>query len=146
MAKGYRHDAGMKIVNRIFSAMTRFGLGEGFRHILAVRGRKSGELRLTPVDVMRVNGAEWLVAGYGPVNWVHNVRAADDLTLSRGGSTRRYTATEATPEEALPVLRAYIEQVPVTRAYFDATPSSPDDAVLAELPRHAVFRLEQTSS
>jgi deazaflavin-dependent oxidoreductase (nitroreductase family) len=146
VAKTYRRSFGVKLVDRIFDAMTRLGLGKAYRHILTVRGRRSGELRSTPVDVMKVNGAEWLVAGYGPVNWVRNVEAAGELTLSRGGRTRRYAAAPATPEEALPVLRAYITQVPVTRAYFDATPTSPDADVLRELPRHAVFRLDPVNT
>jgi deazaflavin-dependent oxidoreductase (nitroreductase family) len=146
VAKTYQLNGGVKLVNRIFDAMTRLGLGKAYRHILTVRGRKSGEPRSTPVDVMRVNGADWLVAGYGPVNWVRNVQAAGELTLSRAGRTRRYTAAPATPEEAVPVLRAYITQVPVTRAYFDATPTSPDEDVLRELPRHAVFRLSEVST
>ncbi len=32
-------------------------------------------------------------------------------------------------------------EVRVTRPYFDAAPDSPDGAIEAELPRHAVFRL-----
>ena len=35
----------------------------------------------------------------------------------------------------------YIGEIKVTRPYFDANPDSPDDAIAAELERHAVFRL-----
>jgi hypothetical protein len=35
----------------------------------------------------------------------------------------------------------YIAEIGVTRPYFDATPDSSDQAVAAELSRHAVFRL-----
>jgi hypothetical protein len=38
-------------------------------------------------------------------------------------------------------LRKYVAEIRVTRAYFDATPNSSDEAVAAELSRHAVFRL-----
>jgi hypothetical protein len=44
-------------------------------------------------------------------------------------------------EDAVPVLRKYIAEIRVTRPYFDATPSSSDEAVAAELSKHAVFRL-----
>lgn len=54
------------------------------------------------VDVMDVDGACWLVAGYGVVNRVWNVRAAGDVTLARGRRAGRYRAREATPEEAAP--------------------------------------------
>jgi hypothetical protein len=39
------------------------------------------------------------------------------------------------------VLRKYIAEIRVTRPYFDASPNSSDEAVAAELSRHAVFRL-----
>jgi hypothetical protein len=48
---------------------------------------------------------------------------------------------EATAETAIPVLRAYIGEIKVTRPYFDANAGSPDDAIAAEVKRHAVFRL-----
>jgi hypothetical protein len=44
-------------------------------------------------------------------------------------------------QDAIPVLRNYIAAIRVTRAYFNASPGSPDEAIAAELPRHAVFRL-----
>jgi hypothetical protein len=90
---------------------------------------------------MGVGGDRWLVAGYGVVNWVHNVRASGEAILSRGGRSQVYRVVEAAPADAVPVLREYIRQVRVTAAYFDATPDSSDDAVAAEVERHPVFRL-----
>ena len=52
-----------------------------------------------------------------------------------------YKVEEVGAEDAIPVLREYIAEIRVTRAYFDATPNSSDQAVAAELSRHAVFRL-----
>ena len=70
-----------------------------------------------------------------------NTRAAGEVTLSRGGRSQTYKVDEAGAEDAIPVLRKYIAEIRVTRAYFDATPDSSEDAVAAELSRHAVFRL-----
>ena len=39
------------------------------------------------------------------------------------------------------MLRKYIAEIRVTRNYFDATPTSSDEAIAGELPRHAVFQL-----
>jgi hypothetical protein len=93
------------------------------------------------VDVIEVGGDRWLVAGYGPVNWVLNTRAHGAVTLSRGGHSETYKVEEVRAEDAIPVLRKYIAEIRVTRPYFDATPNSSDEAVAAELSRHAVFRL-----
>jgi deazaflavin-dependent oxidoreductase (nitroreductase family) len=113
----------------------------GSETILTVRGRKTGRLYSTPVDVIEVGGHRWLVAGYGPASWVMNTRASGEVTLSRGGHTQTYNIEEAGAEDAVPVLRKYIAEIRVTRPYFDATPNSSDEAIAAELPRHAVFRL-----
>jgi len=90
---------------------------------------------------MDTGGQRWLVAGYGPANWVRNARAAGEVTLSRGGHQARCAIAEPTPDEAVPVLRKYLTDIRVTRPYFDATPSSPDSELEAELPRHPVLRL-----
>jgi deazaflavin-dependent oxidoreductase (nitroreductase family) len=141
MAKTYRRNAGARLVNAVFGLLTRLGLGASYRYILTVPGRTSGHLYSTPVDVIEVDGHRWLVAGYGPAGWVRNARAADEVTLSRGGASNRFHVDEATAPAAIPVLRAYISEIKVTRPYFDAGADSPDDAIAAELQRHAVFRL-----
>lgn len=141
MARIYHLGVGSRLINRVFTVLTRLGLGASYRHLLTVRGRKSGRVYSTPVDVMAVGGARWLVAGYGVVNWVHNVRASGTATLSRGGESGAYRVVEATPEDAVPVLREYLRRVRVTAPYFDVTPDSSDEAVAAEVARHPVFRL-----
>lgn len=145
MAKTYRLGRANRLINRLFRVLTRLGLGASYRHILTVPGRKSGRLYSTPVDVTEHDGNRYLVAGYGPAGWVQNARAAGEVTLSRGRQTARFGVVEAGPEEAIPVLRKYIAEIRVTRAYFDAAPDSPDDAIAAELQRHAVFRLVPTT-
>ena len=141
MAKTYRRHMGTRLINLLFRALTRLGWGAPYRHILTVPGRKTGQLHSTPVDVIELGRNRWLVAGYGPANWVLNARAAGEVTLSRGGRSETYKVEEAGAEDAIPVLRKYIAEIRVTRSYFDATPDSCDDAIAAELSRHAVFRL-----
>jgi deazaflavin-dependent oxidoreductase (nitroreductase family) len=145
MAKTYRKGVSTRVVNWVFRRMTDLGLGASYRHILTVNGRKTGRPHSTPVDVIECGGHRWLVAGYGPSNWVHNARAARQVKLSRGGRSEMYTVREAGPAEAVPVLRKYINDIRVTRHYFDASADSPDDAIAAELPRHPVLRLDPTS-
>ena len=141
MAKTYRRHLGTRLINSWFRTLTKLGLGASYRHILTVRGRKTGRPHSTPVDVIEAGGDRWLVAGYGPANWVLNTRAAGEVTLSRGGRSETCKVEEAAAKDAVPVLRKYIAEIRVTRPYFDATPNSSDEAIAAELPRHAVFRL-----
>lgn len=125
MARIYRQNAATRMINWAFTLLTQAGMGAPYRHLLTVRGRKTGQLRTTPVDVLGTSGQRWLVAGYGPANWVHNARAAGEITLSRGGRQTRYTVSEPAPAEAVTVLRKYITDIRVTRPHFDATPTSP---------------------
>jgi deazaflavin-dependent oxidoreductase (nitroreductase family) len=141
MAKNYRLNAGTRLVNWTFRQLTRLGLGAHYRHILTVKGRRTGQLHSTPVDVIEHGNRRWLVAGYGPANWVLNARAAQEVTLCRGGRSKKFTVEDPDPTEAVPVLRQYIRQIRPTRAYFDAKPDGPDDVIAAELPRHPVLRL-----
>ena len=141
MAKTYRRRIGTRLINWWFHALTTLGWGASYRYILTVPGRKTGQLHSTPVDVIEVGGSRWLVAGYGPANWVRNTRAAGEVTLSRSGRSETYKVEEAEADNAIRVLRHYIAKIRVTRPYFDATRDSSDEAVAAELQRHAVFRL-----
>jgi deazaflavin-dependent oxidoreductase (nitroreductase family) len=141
MAKTYKRNLGTRLINSLFRLLTRLGLGASYRHILTVSGRKTGRPYSTPVDVIEVGHERWLVAGYGPASWVKNVRAAGEVTLSRGRNSRRFAVEEVEAPAAVPVLRKYIAEIRPTRAYFDATPDSPDQDVADELRRHAVFRL-----
>jgi deazaflavin-dependent oxidoreductase (nitroreductase family) len=141
MAKTYRQNAATRVINWVFTRLTQAGMGASYRHLLTVRGRKTGQPRTTPVDVMDIDGQRWLVAGYGPANWVHNARAAGEVTLSRGGRQARYAIAEPASGEAVPVLRKYLTDIRVTRPYFDATPASPDGEIEAELAHHPVLRL-----
>ena len=138
MAKTYRMSRATRLINSLFRTLTRFGLGASYRHILTVQGRKTGRLYSTPVDVLELDGQRWLVAAYGPVSWVANARAAGEVTLSRGGRSQQFEVEEAASTAAVPVLRNYITEIRVTRPYFDAGPSSTDEEIAAELPRHPV--------
>lgn len=141
MAKSYDLSPATRAINAVFAAMTRAGLGKRYRHILTVRGRKSGQLHSTPVDVMTDGDRRWLVAGYGVVNWVRNIRVAGEATLRRGREQELVRATELDAATSIPILRRYLAEVPVTRPYFDMTTDAPDEIVLAEVPRHPVFEI-----
>ena len=146
MAKTYRMNAFARFGNTMAAAMIKLGIAPGGMHLLTVRGRKSGLPRTTPVSLIEHQGRRWLVAPYGDVAWVRNVRAAGELGLRRGRTTERCLAREASAEEAVPVLRSYLRRLRlVVGSYFDVTPASPDDAFAAEAPRHPVFLLTKPS-
>lgn len=130
------------LLNRLVRLWIRLGLPPGKYHLLTVRGRRSGTPHSTPVSVMAISGQRWLVAPYGPRNWVKNARAAGQVTLSRGGHSEVVTAQEEHDSaQCAQVLKVYLNEEPITRRFFDAKPLSPLEKFEAEANRHPVFRI-----
>src|SRR5947208_4160563 len=88
---------------RIGNIMTATLLRAGFKlvgpgncpmYLLTVRGRKSGLPRTTPIAVLEQDGQRYLMTPYGVVDWVRNLRAAGQATLTRGRRTEEIRALE----------------------------------------------------
>jgi deazaflavin-dependent oxidoreductase (nitroreductase family) len=142
MAKTYKKGLQARLVNGVMRFALERGKGPPFIYLVEVPGRKTGQMRSTPLDVLDVGGHRWLVAPYGVTDWVRNVRAAGEVTLRRGARSETYRATEVAPTEAVPVLRQYMKDIRIARPYFDATPDSTDEQIAADAPNHPVFRLD----
>jgi deazaflavin-dependent oxidoreductase (nitroreductase family) len=143
MARQYRLGVIRRLVNRIVTGRVRAGKSVGGDvRLLTTVGRKTGLQRTNPVTIVEVGGAEWLVAPYGPVAWVHNLRAAGTATLATDGDPVEFRAVEADAATAAPVLKHYITEVKVVRPFFDVAPDAPLDAFTAVAPGKPVFRIE----
>ncbi|MGR0220078.1 nitroreductase family deazaflavin-dependent oxidoreductase [Agromyces sp. ZXT2-6] len=138
--KTYRHTGIHKAINPVMVVLTRAGLIPGSA-VLTARGRTSGQPRSTPVTAIEHGGARWLVAPYGAVSWVRNVRASGELTLTRRRTRRRFAVREAMAEEAGPVLKRYVAVAPIVLPYFVAGRDDPVESFIAEADRHPVFEL-----
>lgn len=105
----------LKPANKVFMALLRIGVPIS-RHeapvVLTVPGRKTGKPRSTPITPMLVDGKRYVVGSYPGGDWVNNVRAADDATLTGGRRSEQVRMVELPPDEARPVLRAYPALVP----------------------------------
>jgi deazaflavin-dependent oxidoreductase (nitroreductase family) len=111
--------------------------------VLEVRGRTTGEVRHTPVNLLELDGREYLVSPRGNGQWVRNVRAAGELDLLVGRRRRHYRATELGDDEKVPVLRAYLKRWKFeVGAFFGGVGFDSDDGALrAEGTKHPVFVL-----
>jgi deazaflavin-dependent oxidoreductase (nitroreductase family) len=144
MARIYRLSPARRVANVIMTALLKVGVAPKSTYLMTTRGRRSGHLRTTPVTLIENGTDRWLVAPYGTVSWVHNVRADPTLELRRGRHREQLHAQEATASTAGPVLHRYVLAVGVTRPYFDAGPDDPDTAFVDEAAKHPVFRLTET--
>ena len=131
------------LFNPLVAFMTNRGLSVRGSRILVVRGRKSGQIRMTPVNPLEMGGRRYLVAPRGETDWVQNLRAARGGEL-RLGRHREPIGVEELPDDAKPpILREYLRRWKrETGKFFDGTtPESPDSELRQIAPRHPVFRV-----
>src|SRR5882757_3880285 len=98
------------VFNRAINGLMALGVSVMGSRVLEVKGRKSGEWRTTPVNLLEVDGDRYLVAPRGNTQWVRNMRAAAGGRLRLGRKTEDFKATEVPPEAAAPILRAYLKK------------------------------------
>jgi deazaflavin-dependent oxidoreductase (nitroreductase family) len=136
----------VNVLNRAVAWLTRRGISVWGSRVLAVRGRKSGEWRRTPVNLLEVDGARYLVAPRGHVQWTHNMRAAGGGKLWLGSTSEEFTATEVPDDAKPPILRAYLRRWKAEVGVFfgGVGPDSTDDQLRAIAHRHPVFRLSSS--
>lgn len=132
--------------NGFVTWLGRLGVPLGPNTLLTVRGRKSGVPRTTPVAIVKVGERRWVQSPFGEVQWVRNLRAAGEATLTTGSHTEAVTATPLSREEATAfycdTLRASIDQSLFTRLVgrilgLTALIADPEHAAAT----HAVFEL-----
>ena len=98
------------VVNRIVAGLTRVGISLWGSRILEVRGRKTGVPRRTPVNLLRLRGARYLVAPRGQTQWVRNLRAAGEGDLLLGRRREHFHAAEIADSGKEEILRAYLHR------------------------------------
>ena len=141
MAKTLQLNFADRIGDALFMALLHTGIKIGTMSLLTVRGRKSGQPHTVPVVLVEQDGQRWLVAPYGVVQWVRNIRAVGTATLTRGRRSEAISVTELPAQEAAPILKQYLLKATAARPYFDATKDSPLEAFEREAAHHPVFQI-----
>lgn len=136
MAKQYQPTP---IINRITSVVASLGVGRS--EVMTTTGRRSGVSREVPISPIVVEGVEYLVAPYGEVAWVHNVRANPVVNLRLGSRRRRARLEEVTGEVAAPVIAAYHARERFSRPYMDVPENPTLDDFAEKADQFPVFRL-----
>lgn len=137
------------VFNRIVAGLTAAGLSVMGSRVLEVRGRKTGQLRRVPVNLLQHNGELYLVAPRGETEWVRNVRAdGGRLSLVLGRRRQEMVAAEIEDENKVPILRDYLRRWKAeVGVFFDGVgPDSSDSEIAGIAGRHPVFQLAHTSA
>ncbi|MCW2546157.1 MAG: hypothetical protein JWN96_617 [Mycobacterium sp.] len=136
------------VFNRAVRRLTRLGLSVMGSRELRVRGRKSGQWRSNPVNLLIVDGQRYLVSPRGITQWARNLREAGEGELRVGRRVEAFTATVVGDELKVPILREYLRRWAwEVGAFFpgiDAKKSSDADiaGIAAGFP---VFAVEQAT-
>jgi deazaflavin-dependent oxidoreductase (nitroreductase family) len=132
-----------RITRKVMIWLTNRGISILDSRVLAVRGRKSGEWRTTPVNLMTLDGERFLVAPRGHTQWVRNMRAAGGGELRLGRKAEAFTAVEIADADKPAVLRHYLKRWAWEVGYFfeGVTADSPEEDLERIAPGFPVFRI-----
>ena len=88
-----------RVFNSVFGLLVGLGIGLKHNYLLQVRGRKSGKVYSTPVDVLDDGGPLFLVCPRGRAQWVLNAEASGRVTLKHGTSIREFALRAVSDSE-----------------------------------------------
>jgi deazaflavin-dependent oxidoreductase (nitroreductase family) len=132
------------VFNKLVHGLMGLGISIAGSRVLEVKGRKSGQWRSTPVNLLEVDGQQYLVAPRGNTQWVRNMRAAGGGRLKLGRKTEDFKATEVLDDSRATLLRAYLKKWKwEVGAFFDGVgPDSSDAKLLEVAPDHPIFKID----
>jgi deazaflavin-dependent oxidoreductase (nitroreductase family) len=132
-----------RVFNPLVARLTRLGVSVWGSRVLEVRGRTSGAVRSTPVNVLTIDGERFLVAPRGTTEWVRNIRVAGEAELRIGRRAERIAVEELTDDVKPAVLRAYLRRWKweVGQFFGGVDAGATEAQILAVAPGYPVFRL-----
>lgn len=131
-----------RVFNRIFGFLVGLGLGFSYNYLLQVRGRKSGKIYSTPIDLLERGGKRFLVAPRGRTQWVRNAEAAGEVTLKKGSKRECFRLRALSDQEKPEILKAYLDQFKrEVQRYFPVPAGSPLEAFRGLLESYPAFEL-----
>jgi deazaflavin-dependent oxidoreductase (nitroreductase family) len=134
--------AGEKFFNRIFGFLVGLGLGFSHNYLLEVRGRKTGKLCSTPINLLELQGKRYLVAPRGRTQWVRNAEAAGEVTLRKGSKRQKCRLRPIADAEKPPILKAYLDTFRrEVQRYFSIPAGAPQESFAAIAGSYPAFEL-----
>jgi len=136
-----------RLFNRAFGLLVGLGLGMGHKYLLQVRGRKSGKVYSTPVNLLEINGLRFLVAPRGRTDWALNAEASGEITLKRGSFRQSFRLRAISDSEKPEVLKAYLDRFHATvQRYFPVPAGSDRRAFTSLVASYPVYELTDPQS
>ncbi|HXM62110.1 MAG TPA: nitroreductase family deazaflavin-dependent oxidoreductase [Terriglobales bacterium] len=128
--------------NRVFGFLLGLGIGFPHNYLLQVRGRKSGKIYSTPIDLLELGGKRFLVAPRGRTQWVRNAEAAGEVTLKKGKTKLKFRLRAIPDADKPEILKAYLDNFKrEVQTYFPVAAGSPVQAFGELVQSYPAFEL-----
>ena len=132
-----------RAANGLIRWLAEGGISLAGTRALRVRGRKTGKLRGVVINVLTVDGRDYVVSPRGNTQWARNARSAGVVEMGPRWRSRQVRIAEIADDAKPPLLARYLD-----RWYWEVkghvgglTPQSTDDEMRAAAPSIPVFEL-----
>lgn len=132
-----------RVANAVFRWLAEAGISIAGTRALRVRGRKTGQLRGVVVNLMTVDGRDYVVSPRGNTQWVRNARAAGEVEMGPRWRGRTVRISEVADDAKIELLKRYLD-----RWYWEVkghvgglTPHSTDEQIRAVAPSIPIVEL-----
>jgi hypothetical protein len=129
--------------NEVIRWLAEAGVSIAGTRALRVRGRKTGKLRGVVINLLSVDGRDYVVSPRGNTQWARNARAAGSVETGPRWRSRELRIAEVADDAKPQLLRRYLG-----RWYWEVkghvgglTPESTDDEMGAAASSIPVFEL-----
>ena len=137
-----------RAANATIRWLAEMGISIAGTRALRVRGRKTGKQRAVVINLLTVDGVEYLVSPRGNTQWARNVKAAGVVEVGPRWRRQRARVSEVDDAAKPELLRRYL-----ARWYWQVkdyvaglTPDSSDEQFRAVAPTIPVFALAEAGT
>jgi deazaflavin-dependent oxidoreductase (nitroreductase family) len=129
--------------NTVIRWLAELGISIAGTRALRVRGRKSGKQRGVVINLLTVDGVDYVVSPRGNSQWARNVRAAGVVEIGPRWRRQRTGINELTDAAKPELLKRYLARWywQVKDYVVGLTPESTDEQLRAAAPMIPVFAL-----
>jgi hypothetical protein len=136
-------NAAARAGNELIRWLAEAGISIAGTRALRVRGRKTGKRRGVVINVLTVDGRDYVVSPRGDTQWARNARSAGVVEMGPRWRSRDVRVAEVTDDTKPQLLKRYLD-----RWYWEVkghvgglTPQSTDDEMRSAAPSIPVFEL-----
>ena len=138
-------NAAARAANELIRLLAEAGISIAGTRALRVRGRKTGKRRGVVVNVLTVDGSDYVVSPRGNTQWARNARSAGVVEMGPRWRSRDVRISEVADDTKPQLLKRYLD-----RWYWEVkghigglTPQSTDDEIRSAAPSIPVFELHR---